>query len=139
MADTNELLRQIKSQRNIEEYLESNKDEFLDFNLSEYLKNIAEQKGLSKAEIIKNTNIARTYAYSFFDGTRKPNRDQVLQLCFAMSLNIDETQDLLKHTGFSVLYPRNPRDSVIIFALENKKCIMEVNNMLFDNGMKVFE
>lgn len=138
MADTNELLRQIKAQR-IEEYLENNKDEFLNFNLSEYLENLISEKGLSKAEVIKRTNISRTYAYSFFDGTRKPNRDQALQLCIALALTFDETQDFLKHTGFSVLYPRNPRDSVIIFALENKKQLMEVNYLLDENGMKVFE
>lgn len=139
MADTDELLKQIKSQRSIDNYLNHNKEEFLDVNSGEYIERLMTEKGLSKAEVIKRTNISRTYAYSLFDGTRKPNRDHILQLSFAMELTFDETQILLKRTGFSALYPRNPRDSVIIFALENKKKLIEVNCLLDEKNMKVFE
>ena len=54
-----------------------------------------------------------------------------------MMLDIDETDDLLKYAGYNPLYARNKRDSIIIFAISNKKSIFTANEMLFDNDFEI--
>ena len=60
-------------------------------------------------------------------------------LAFGMKLTLDETRKLLKIAGLSDLYVRIPRDSVIIFCLQNGKNLIETNEMLDDYALKILE
>ena len=71
---------------------------------------------------------------SDFSGERTPSRDKVIALCLAMGLTPEEAHSLLCHTGFSDIYPKNRRDSVLIFALERKLTVLETNELLYELG-----
>ena len=51
-----------------------------------------------------------------------------------MQLNLDEIQYLLKYAKQNPLYPRNPWDSVVIFAVERHLGVLETNELLHQAG-----
>ena len=83
----------------------------------------------------KQSGLTREYAYHIFSGDRKnPSRPKVLALGLAMQLNLDEIQYLLKYAKQNPLYPRNPWDSVVIFAVERHLGVLETNELLHQAG-----
>ena len=130
MPTTDELMKTLKSSRNIEDYLKYNESEFIDFNLSEYLERLLKEKNLKKSKVIEDAEGAREYFYEIFSGKKKPTKKKLLQICIAMQLSVEETQTLLKRTGYSPLYPRVKFDSIILYALENRLSVVETNYCL---------
>ena len=72
--------------------------------------------------------------YQIFSGTHNPSRDSLVSVCIAMTLDIEETQELLRVAQFAPLYPKNIRDSIIINGIATKKSVAEINESLYDNG-----
>ena len=94
-----------------------------------------DEKHLNKSEIIKQSGLNREYAYHIIEGNRKnPSRPKVLAIGMAMGLNLDEMQYLLKYAKQNPLYPRDPWDSVIIFAIEQRLNVLETNELLDQAG-----
>ena len=135
---TAELLELLKKKNSFEEYLRET-PEFIDSDLSVYLEGMLEQKGLKKAEVIRKSQLDRNYAYQIFSGTRKPTRDKLLALGFGMGLSIDEMQKVLKISEYPILYVRNKRDSIILFGLDKKVSVGEMNELLYEMGEAVIE
>ncbi|MBR1580509.1 MAG: DNA-binding protein [Selenomonadaceae bacterium] len=132
--DTDELLAELKATSDVENYLNSNQNEFA-VPLHEYLQNLLDEKHLNKSEIIKQSGLNREYAYHIIEGNRKnPSRPKVLAIGVAMGLNLDEMQYLLKYAKQNPLYPRDPWDSVIIFAIEQRLNVLETNELLDQAG-----
>ena len=94
---------------------------------------------LSKSQIINNSNIQKNYAYQIFDGSKKPSRDKVLCLCFAIGLHMKEANTLLTLAGHSILYPRIKRDSIISFGLEKKASLIDINITLHEMDEAILE
>lgn len=136
---TDELLATLKSKQDIQSYLDENQQELFDKNLSEQLDGFLADKNLTKAAVIDRANLDRVYAYQIFSGTRIPSRDKLLQLCIGMQLSLDEVQQLLKLSGFAPLYPRDKRDSMLIFALNQRLSVIDTNCILADLGEKLLE
>lgn len=123
---TDELLHILKN-NNLCDYLNTNKNEFVSEPLCNILNNLLKAKNLSKAKVIEKANIFNVYGYQIFSGAKNPSRDKLISLCFGMNLSLSETQTLLKHAGYAILYPRSKRDSVIIYALENNIDLINLN------------
>lgn len=134
---TEELMNILEKNKNIEKYLdtyvEENKDEFISQKLSDHLNKLLEEKGLKKSDIVKAPGLDSSYAYQIFNGTKEnPSRDMLIMLAIAMELDIEETQRLLKIGNAGALYPRNKRDSIIIYAINSKLTFMECDELLYD-------
>ena len=128
--DTDELFIELKSERNVEDYLSRNQNEFM-ISLSEYLENLLAEKNLIKQEVVKKSGLSREYAYHIFAGDRKnPSRPKILAIGIAMDLNLEEMQYLLKYAKLPPLYPRSQWDSVIISAIEQKLNVIQTNELL---------
>ena len=126
---TGELFFELKEERNLQNYRDRNREEFLS-PLNEYLEKLLAEKNLVKAEVIEQSGLNREYAYHIFSGNRKnPSRPKILALAIAMGLDLDEVQYLLRYAKQGALYPRNPWDSVIISAIQQK---LTVANELLD-------
>ena len=137
---TNELLGVLKSKKNYSEFFQDEIGELIFKSLDEYLGVLLKEKNLKKSEVIEKSNLDKNYAYQLFNGIKKnPSRDKILMLAFGMKLTLDETRKLLKIAGLSDLYVRIPRDSVIIFCLQNGKNLIETNEMLDDYALKILE
>ena len=96
----------------------------------DYINQLMIDKNLEKSDIIKDSLIPRTYAYQIFQGSKQAGRDKVLQLAFAMKLDLEETNRLLTIAHHNHLYAKQQRDAIIIFALSNKYTLMATNELL---------
>ena len=131
---TNELMDALNSSQSIEHYIQSEKEHLIELPLCEYLNQLADKKELKKSQIIHDSELNEIYGYQIFSGKRFPSRDKLISLAFGMHLSLTEAQQLLKYAGFSPLYPKNERDSILIWCLNNNYSIFQTNNALFDHS-----
>ena len=137
---TEELLNILKSKRSYDDFLKEQIDELYFASISEYLEILLAQKGLKKSDVITKANLDKSYAYQIFNGNKtNPSRDKLIMLAIGMELNLDETRTLLKISNVSDLYIRNPRDSAIIFCLENKLDLIRTNEKLDEFSLSPLE
>lgn len=137
LKTTEELNHEIKAATNIEDFLKKNQENMLTDNLSSYLNRLLSQKGLSKADVVRGSMLDRAYVYQIFSGEKTPSRDKLISLAFGLSLSDEETQQMLKLSGNRELYARDPRDTLILFALQRNKTILETNELLFNHNFTV--
>lgn len=137
--NTSNLENELKSSTSLDDFLEEHQEELTHCSLPAQLAALLEAKGLTKAEVVKESNLNEVYAYQILSGVRRPSRDKLLSICFAMKATLAETQSLLKQSGFAPLYVRCHRDSIIIFALTHGLSLIELNMNLYDHGEPVVE
>ena len=132
IKQTDELLKELDNTSDINQYLSKNRDELIEQNVAKYLNELLEKKeNLTKSKIIKSTSLSESYIYDIFRGEKSnPSRNKLLQIAFAMSLDLETTQKLLKIAKVGILYPRIKRDSIIIFALNKNLDFFECENLL---------
>lgn len=136
--NTEKLLELLKNSGSIDLYLQENKDFLLDCSIKEYLNALIKEKKLTIAQVAKDSDLSDRYCYQFLSPSnpRVPSREVLLCLCIGIHLNLDETQTALKIAGYAPLYPKNERDSIIIFGIEKSHSLMEINNALYDHKFK---
>ena len=134
---TEELMRMLEKNQNIVELINSHDEEFSKMTLPECLAWLLSQYNIKKADIINRSGLNQIYAYQIFAGTKNPSRDKLIALMFGFVLSVDDGNMLLKSAGLSSLYPRDKRDAVIIFGLNNKLRIHEVDELLFELNLEI--
>ncbi len=133
---TRALMECLANSKNMEQVLQTKKDEFLTPSLADTLKDLLDKKRLTRAAAIKNSLLNNIYGHQIFQGVRTPSRDKLLALGFGMKLEFNEMDDLLKTQGYARLYARNERDAIIIYGLLHHIGIMDINTMLYENNME---
>ena len=136
---TNELLKSLKSKPSVDEFLNENSGELIFDTLPDWIEFHMIKKNLNKADVVRASNISRTYAYQIINGDKKPSRDKLVMLCFGLRLTLDETQNILKRNGYSELYPRDLRDSIIIFGILHGKSVVDLNIILAEKNVAILE
>lgn len=103
-----------------------------------YMRELFQKKGLKRQEVFLAADISEGYGYKLLSGEKHTRRrDVILRLCFAAHFSLDEMQRALKLYGFSPLYPRIPRDAVLMVAANTSLYhIEDVNALLCDHGME---
>lgn len=136
-SQTDALLEQLFKTASFSRFLEQNEAVMQMQKFHVFLCSLCEEKGLVREHIIKRAGIERTYGHQIFRGTREPSRDKVIQLAFGFPLTVEEAQKLLKIAGKSPLYPRLKRDAAIIFCLNRKDSMVEVQLLLNSLGLSL--
>lgn len=136
MKRTTDLMNELSHTSHIDQYLNDNKAYIIDQTLSKYLCDIIEEKSLSKADIIKKSDINEIYGYQLLSGKRFPSRDKLISLCIGGEFSLEETNDILKVGGYSPLFPKIKRDSIIIFGIQNNYSIYEINESLYTHQLR---
>ena len=131
---TDELLKILNQEEEIENYIEENKEDLIDLSLSDYLDDMLKKYNITKNEAINNSALNQIYGYQIFKGMKNPSRDKLIQLIFGLGLDVTDAQRLLKIAGVNELYPRIKRDSIIIFAINKKINITLCDELLFELG-----
>lgn len=136
--DTEKLLELLKKSGSIDCYLSENEDFLLDCTIKEYLNALIQDKKLTIAQVSRDSDLSDRYCYQFLSPSnpRVPSREVLLCLCIGMKLNLDETQTALKIARYAVLYPKDERDSIIIFGIGKSHSLIEINTALYDHGLK---
>ncbi len=133
--DTTKIIEELGLCDDFKTFYDENKPYMVQESLSDMLKNLLENKGLKKADVIKASELSEIYAYQIFSGVRVPERGKLLCLAVAMQLNIDELQALLKCAGYPMLYVKLPFDSIVLYGICKKMSVVEINEMLYEYGL----
>ncbi|HCL20998.1 MAG TPA: XRE family transcriptional regulator [Oscillibacter sp.] len=133
--NTDTLQQELMSTNNLDRFLVENGDSFRDVPLQEAIQRIFDEKGMSKAQLAKQSGISEVYLHQLFSGRRFPSRSRLLCLCFGLGATVDEAQSLLQQARHAPLYSRDRRDAIIIFALSHHMTLFEVNDKLFTENL----
>ena len=139
MKTTDELAHEISRSDNILDYFTENRGEMQIDSLPEYLERWLKRKDCTKADVVRRSNLNKAYVYQIFLGKKYPSRDKVIALAFGLKLDEKEVQVLLKQAGYRELYPRDPRDALLLYAIGHHKGIIDANEILYDHNIEVLE
>ena len=128
-----DLLNQIKDPSDLDKYVHMSNSQEDNFTLSEYILEVSKARHLTKSDIIKNADIYRTYGYEILSGKKIPSRDKLLQICIGNRFTLDETNRSLTLGRLGILYPKDPRDSILIYVLNNKIDLINANIILSEH------
>ena len=136
--DTEKLLELLKKTGSIDAYLQENKDFLLDCNIKEYLRALIREKGITIVQLASDAQLSERYCYQLLSlsNPRHPSRDVLLSMCIGMQLNLDETQTALRIAKLALLYPKDERDSILIYGIEHGKSVMDINELLYHHNLK---
>ena len=102
--------------------------------LAEYLQRLLDEKSLERVDVVRKAGLNSTFGYQIFTGTRHPSRNKLLQIAFAMGLNLKETNRLLQAGDANELYCKNRRDAVIIFCIQHAQTLQQTDEELYRFG-----
>ena len=129
---TEQLMQMLEKNESIAEFIADNSAEFSKKTLCECLDWLNSKYNVKKSDVIKSSGLDQIYAYQIFAGSKNPSRDKLVALMFGYSLSVSDGNMLLNCAGLSPLYPRSKRDAIIIFGLNNKLSINEIDDLLFE-------
>lgn len=129
--NTDTLQQELMSTNNLDRFLTENDASFRDVPLQEAIQRIFDEKGMSKAQLAKQSGISEVYLHQLFSGRRFPSRSRLLCLCFGLGATVDEAQSLLQQARHAPLYSRDRRDAIVIFCLSHGMTLEEVNDKLY--------
>lgn len=124
-------MNELNQTPHIDQYLKNNEEYIIDLTLSNYLCDRLEKKSLSKADVIKKADINEIYGYQILSGKRTPSRNKLIRLCIGAEFSLNDTNETLNVAGFSPLFPKIKRDSIIIFGIQNNYPIWQINESLY--------
>ena len=129
---TEELLEELLSSPDPKTFIDSNNVSTR--SLSEYLKQLLNEKGLERAKVVREAGLNETFGYQIFTGARNASRNKILQIAFAMKLSLKETDRLLQVAGVNELYCKNRRDAIIIFSVQEGYSLQKTDEELYRFG-----
>lgn len=123
-------------------YVEDNKDSMINMSndFSNDIREHLSDGNLTQKELFMIADIPERYGYKLLSGektTRK--RDVILRLTIAAGLTLKETQRMLHKYELPELYAKINRDALIMIAINEKKTILETNELLLANGFEALE
>lgn len=133
------VLNNFKKKSNLNQYIDFIESKKSSLVISDYIIDIGNEKNLSKVDIINNSNIYRTYGYEILSGKKLPSRDKLLQICLGNKFTLEETNRALTIAKLGVLYAKDPRDSIIIYSINNKLKLIHTNIILDDHNFEPFD
>ena len=132
--NTSDLQHELTNTTDLKKFLSENQEHLINENFTEMLQEMFKKSGLSKAALAKKARTSEVYLYQIFSGERTPSRDRTICLCFGLSATLEETQQMLKHSGFTELFVRDKRDAIIIFGISHNLTLDEVNDELYSES-----
>lgn len=104
----------------------------------QYMDALLAEKGFKRQQVLLRADLPQKYGYKLLTGeSHTTDRDKILRICFAMELTLKQTQRALRLYGMNELYPKVPRDVVLIAALGRRMYDLgAVNGELTAAGME---
>ena len=134
---TDELMKILKNQSSYSAYISENK---ASMNSSQTLPQMLEQliakNHLTKSQAIKNSQLETHYAYQIFKGTKTPSRDKLIMLCIGCGATVEQTRKMLIKLKAAPLYPKDKRDSIILFGILHKIPVIDIDILLYEHGFQ---
>ena len=129
---TDELLERLLASASPEAYL--TQAPLDDRSLSDYLYHLLDVHGLTRAQVVRDSEVTATFVYQIFSGERGANKDTVVRLALGMGCTLRETQRLLHLAEAPELWCKNRRDASIIFCIDHGYDLIQTDEELFRHG-----
>ena len=129
---TDELLDELLHSASPEAYLDA--ADLPDRTLCDYLGDLLEDRGITRADVIRASGLNTTFTYHVFQGLRNIGRDNAIMLAFGLRCTLQETQRLLRLAGVAELWCKVPRDAIIIFCIDRGLTRVQCDDELFRMG-----
>lgn len=141
---TGDLMRRILNMKDLEELSEEiskqQKDQNLYRDWGDYLQELLDKKTVSVSELAASVStfypVSDKTIYSWLRGNRKPLRENLIRIGFALNLSLDELNTLLKLAGHKELYSKNKADSIIMWCIDKRKGPEVAQEMLNKHHIK---
>ena len=138
MKTTNDLMNELKynvsNERSLDEYLDRI-EKYNGTSFPEYFSYLMEKYGKERSEVIKASLIERTFASHMISGDKTVTRNNLIALCLSVGCNTSEVEKCLALTGNAALYPKEVRDSILIYAINRGLTVQQANELLYSKGM----
>lgn len=131
MKNTDNLRQELMETPDLDRFLSENQESFQREDVCDLLNRLYQKRKISKSALAKLSGMSEVYLHQVFAGRRTPSRGRLLCLCFGLSASLEETQELLKLCGFAQLYPKDRRDAIIFYGIQNGMDLFAVNDKLF--------
>lgn len=103
-------------------------------SIPSYLNKKLGEKNLSTAQLFEAADTERSTGYKIMNGQLLPSRDSLLRVIFALGLDVNEAQYLLKVGRRARLTPRDSRDAVILHCIIKHMSLIDANLTLDEAG-----
>lgn len=114
---TEDLLARLLASASPEAYLDEGGT--LDRELPDYLRELLDERGIKRADVVRASGINPTVVYDIFAGKSLPGRDHAIMLAFGLGCSLRETQRLLRLAGVAELWPKARRDAIVIWCVDH--------------------
>ncbi len=132
---SDDLDKKIKTSGSFSEFWNQIKNRISNLPLSEYLRELLDEKGLKRSDVVVRTGLDKAYVYQIFAGKKHPSRDKLITIAFGMKLSEEETQRMLKLSGLRELWPKDERDALFLFAIQRGMSLEDVHTELERYGL----
>lgn len=129
---TEDLLEQLLASEHPEDYLDH--ERFVNQELTDYIGELLAATGMSKADVIRGSQLSNSQGYDIFNGVSRPRRNNAIRFAFGLRCNLPAAQRLLRLCGLSLLWPKNRRDAIIIWCINQGKTLPECDDELWRFG-----
>ena len=110
-------------------------------NFVSFIDKYIDAHGIQRSFIIREANLNPQYGYKLLNGTKHTNnRNIIIRICFAIRMNIENTQEALRCYNMRLLDVEVFRDEIIMAGIEKGKPLYEVDEWLCRAGqVSLFE
>ena len=139
--NTNDLMKKLEStdtSEGLASYLEEIRDKYPS-DFKSFMEVILKERNMTIADVQRKSGIDRNYIYQIMDGRKNPGRDKIIAIAIACQMDLAECQRALEITNEGILYPKSRRDSIIIFAINNKLSVMDLNGLLEEYKVPILD
>ena len=141
--ETDDVYKSLTDTDSTEDLLEFIKDleisypdmSFIEHDGEHYANEERDFKGNRQA-LARLSQVDKDYIYQIISGRRMPDRDRIIALCLAIGMTDRECIRCLERSNYGILYAKNKRDAVIIYAFRNQLSVLQLNAKLDELGLK---
>lgn len=128
--DTNDIMNILNGNCVIKDAFNKIGNEITNPDIATFLSDMMDKYEKKPIVLIQKGNLSKSHVYQILNGTRIPNRNLLIRICFTIGLSLEETQRLLTISQRGALYPRVRRDAAIIFCMNNHYTLEQTNDLL---------
>ena len=143
MSTTDDLMKKLENEVTDERALNEYLDKTSKFNaisnktFSEYFTGLLKVKGVTNGEIERKTGLEHAFCNKMINGKVNISRNNLLALTIAAGFSLEEIEKCLILTNNGALYPKDSRDSIIIYAINRGLSLAETNSLLYSKDMEL--
>lgn len=119
---------------NIAQFLAANEENMLKDArpFSAYMHEMLRKYQKTQQEVFLQADLPERFGYKLLSEEKHTKqRDYILRICYAIGMDLEQTQKALILYGMAPLYARIPRDAVLMIAFnQHKGTVLDVNTLL---------